>query len=127
MPLPQKFRPYFSPAELQEIIRCLKTAPTTSPSLLRYLESFNLKITHETIQPQYTSKPSLEDRLGVSSSQSSPSSQQPTKEELYEAWKISPTSLLPKQIAIVQQYRYENSLMSPDEETAYVDSLMSSS
>ncbi len=122
--LPQTFRPYFTPAELAEVIRCLKTAPTTSPTLLRYLESFSLKITHGVMQPQYTAAPSLESRLGMDDSPTVPSI---PPAELYELWKVSPAKLLPKQIAAVQQYRYENSLMSPQEETAYVDSIMSGS
>lgn len=123
MPLPQKFRPYFSPSELQEIIRCMKTAPTTSIPLLRYLESFSLKITHGTIQPQYTAMPSIDDRLGLPSNHVI----EPSPQELYIAWTLDPTKITPTQMSLVNQYRYENSLMDPSEESAYVDSLLSSS
>ena len=76
------------------------------------------------MQPQYTAAPSLESRLGMDDSPAIPSI---PPAELYELWKVSPAKLLPKQIAAVQQYRYENSLMTPAEETAYVDSIMSGS
>lgn len=122
MNLPQKFRPYFTPAELQEIIRCLKAAPTTSLPLLRYMESFSIKITHGTISPQYVAMPSLESRLGMEVQ-----AIEPSPEELFQLWGKYPDKTTPAQMELIQQYRWERGMMDPMEQMAYEDSILASS
>ncbi len=116
-----KFRPYFTPAQLAEIIRCCKLA-SSDIALLSYLESFNLKITRDVISPALQTKPSLESRLGLASSTSMP---EYSPAELHSIWLRDPNFLTPKQLILVQQYRWENELMTPEEARSYEDSLMS--
>jgi len=118
----QKFRPYFTPSELAEVIRCLKAAPTTSMPLLRYLESFSLKITHGILSPQVTLQPSTEEKLGFAQQAIQQSAQ-----ELWQEWLISPDKMTPPQMARIQQYRWENDMMDPTEVAAYEESILASS
>lgn len=115
----QKFRPYFTPSELQEVIRCLKVAPTTSLPLLRYLENFSLKITHGIMQPQVTLQPSLSEKMGFEEQ-----AIQQSSKELWQEWLISPDKMTPPQIARIQQYRWENDMMDAEEAAAYEDAIM---
>jgi hypothetical protein len=113
----QKYRPYFTAPELSEIIASLKENPTPNRlAISRYLESFNLKITHGVISPSHTLEPSIEQKLGFA-----PDSQieLPSEEKLFSIWKASPTLLNPSEIARVLDYRYRNNLMTPEEEKAY--------
>jgi hypothetical protein len=117
----KKYRPYFSQAELEEIIRCVKLCTTSLP-LLQYLQSFQLKIQNETLVPQYSLKPTLEQKLGISSSPN-----KPNPEFLYEKWSNDPTTLTPSQVLIVQQYRWEMGLMTSQEAADYETKLLSGS
>ena len=116
----QKFRPYFTPSELSEVIRCLKAAPTTSLPLLRYLESFSLKITHGIISPQVTLQPSIADKLGMSTAVI-----QESIETLHERWKQDPQTITPPEMQRIQQYRWEYDLMNAEEAAAYEESILS--
>jgi hypothetical protein len=109
----KKYRPYFSQEELEEVIRCVKLRTTSLP-LLQYLQSFQLKIQNETLTPQYQLKPTLEQKLGISSSPSKPNAA-----FLHKKWTNDPSSLTPSQILIVQQYRWEMGLMTPEEADSY--------
>jgi len=115
----QKFRPYFSQAELAEIIRCVK-ASSTNQSLLSYLEAFAIKIDRGVMQPQLTTAPSLESKLGLGSS-TNPNL--PTPAELHIIWQSSPDSLSPPQLSIVHTYRWENGLMSEEEASRFETAL----
>lgn len=117
----QKFRPYFTAAELQEIITCLKSHPTPRRlTICQYLEGFVLKINHGIITPAHVNNPSLEQKLGmVDSSTPIPISHNLTGEAAYQKWLVSPTSATPKEIAEAMDWRYLNDLMSPDEEAEY--------
>ena len=121
-----KFRPYFSPAELTEIIRCVKAA-STNQSLLAYLEAFAIKIKHGVMQPQLTTNPlsSLESRLGLTGSSISalPGPVPPTPAELYTIWKSNPEYLSPPQLSIVHTYRWENGLMTEEESNRFETAL----
>jgi len=111
----QKYRPYFTAPELSEIIASLKEKPTPNRlAISRYLESFNLKITHGVISPSHTLEPSIEQKLGFASTV-----RELSDEELYQNWKASPTLLNPSEIARVLDYRYRSNLMTPEEEKAY--------
>jgi hypothetical protein len=113
----QKYRPYFTAPELSEIIASLKESPTPNRlAISRYLESFNLKITHGVISPSHTLEPSIEQKLGFA-----PATQ--TAEfsdvDLFNIWRCDPTLLKPYEIAKVLDYRYRNNLMTTEEEKAY--------
>lgn len=115
----QKFRPYFSPAELTEIIRCVK-ASSTNQSLLAYLEAFAIKIKHGIMQPQLTTAPSLESKLGIVSTIQP---NHPSPAELHTIWQSNPDSLSPPQLSIVHTYRWENGLMSGEESSRFEESM----
>jgi hypothetical protein len=117
----QKFRPYFTAAELQEIITCLKSHPTPRRlTICQYLEGFVLKINHGIVSPAHTNNPSLEQKLGmVDPNQPIPVSHSLTGEAAYNKWLLSPVSATPKEIAEAMDWRYLNDLMSPDEEAEY--------
>lgn len=120
----QKYRPYFTAAELSEIIRCVKTS-STNQSLLAYLEAFALKIDRGLLQSQLTLQPSMEQRLGMAPS--STNSLAPTPTELYQQWKTDPTKLIPVQLAIVHTYRWENGFMSDEESARFEQSMLDGS
>lgn len=88
--------------------------------LLRYLESFSLKITRGIMQPQVTLQPSTEEKLGFT-----PQAIQQSAQELWQEWLINPDKMTPPQMARIQQYRWENDMMDPVESAAYEDSLLS--
>jgi hypothetical protein len=117
----QKFRPYFTAAELLEIIAALKSAPNPRRlTLCQYLESFLLKINHGIISPAHTLEPSLETKLGFPDpSTPIPISHSLTGEAAHQKWLVSPVSATPKEIAEAMNWRYLNDLMSPDEEAEY--------
>jgi len=100
----------------------MKAAPTTSIPLLRYLESFSLKITHGIMQPQLTLSPTMEDRLGLAV----PTTPQQSPQELFALWCTNPERITPPQMEIINQYRYENSMMDPVQESEYESWLLSS-
>ena len=113
-----KFRPYFTAAQLAEIIRCVKASSKDLP-LIYYLESFALKLKHSIIQPAHTTQPPLEEKLGFSSS---PPTNSISPSELYATFLISPATLTPPELEKVHQYRFENDLMDQDEEAEYLKS-----
>jgi len=117
----QKFRPYFTAAELQEIILCLKSHPSPRRlTICQYLESFLLKINHGIVSPAHTLNPSLEQKLGFPDpSTPIPISHNLTGEAAYNKWLLSPGSATPKEIAEAMNWRYLNDLMSPEEEAEY--------
>ena len=122
----QKFRPYFTPAELTEIIRCVK-ASSTNNHLLSYLEAFAIKIDRGIMNPQLTTSPvqSLESKLGLGGSTMSalPGPIPPTTFELFAIWKSNPEYLSPPQLAIVHTYRWENGLMDDEESSRFETAL----
>lgn len=118
----QKFRPYFTTAELTELIRCVKTS-STNQSLLAYLEAFAMKIDRGLLQSQISVQPSIEQRLGLVQSIISTA---PTPIELYQRWKTNPINLTPPQLAIIHQYRWENGFMDDEESARFEASMFSS-
>lgn len=116
----QKFRPYFTAAELLEIISALKSAPNPRRlTLCQYLESFLLKINHGIITPAHTAAPSLESKLGFSPDTPVPADHNLTGEAAYNKWLTNPLHATPKEIAEAMDWRYRNNLMSPEEERNY--------
>jgi len=115
-----KFRPYFSPAELTEIIRCVKSS-STNINLLHYLENFAMKIDRGIISKQLTLAPTVSDRLGFNSPETSPAPYNPA--ELLAIWKANPEFLTPPQLEIVNCYRWEQGMMTNEQEQLYLQSI----
>ena len=117
-----KYRPYFTASELGEVIRCVKLS-SQNISLLRYLESYALKISHGVIAESITLQPTLADSLELDSpAESSPASLESKRAKAYAKWNQSPESCTPLEIELTHLYRFENDLMSPEEETIYLQS-----
>ena len=120
----EKFRPYLTADELQEILICLKTHPTPARlSIVRYLESFNLKIKHGLVSSAHTLQPSQAEKLGfheLTISTPSPAQDINLKgEAAFKKWQKSPESCTPKEIEESLDWRYRNNLMSQQEEQEY--------
>ena len=113
-----KYRPYFTASELGEVIRCVKLSSQNLP-LLRYLESYALKISHGVITESITLQPTLADSLELDSPDSSLESK---RAKAYTKWLSSPEACTPIEIELTHLYRFENDLMSPEEETIYLQS-----
>ena len=114
-----KYRPYFTASELGEVIRCVKLS-SQNISLLRYLESYALKISHGVIAESITLQPTLADSLELDSPISPPLESKRAK--AYAKWLSSPQTCTPLEIELTHLYRFENDLMSPEEETIYLQS-----
>ena len=115
-----KFRPYFSPGELIEIIRCVKSA-STNISLITYLENFAMKIDRGIISKQLTLAPTTADRLGFNSPETNPAPYNPA--ELLAIWKVNPEFLTPPQLEVVNCYRWEQGMMTSEQEMLYLQSI----
>lgn len=116
LPSNHKFRPYFTVAELLEIVAALKQNPTPNRmGIIRYLEGYILKINHSQITPQHTLSPTLAQKLGFSDEPSVDM----TGEAAYQKQLINPTHCTPKEIAAAMEYRYTHNLMSLDEVKKY--------
>lgn len=82
-------------------------------SVLAKLKLFVAKMNLGIVNPAFTSAPkaTLEERLGID----------PVEKRLlaYEKWKLDPYLCSQHEFALAQTYRYENDLMTPDEEREY--------
>lgn len=128
----EKFRPYLTAGELSEIILCLKSQPTPARlSIVRYLESFNLKIKHGLVSSAHTLQPSQAEKLGFHELTISPSPALTNLETnlkgeaAFKKWQQSPESCTPKEIAESLDWRYRNNLMTQEEEQEYEQSQLS--
>jgi len=114
-----KYRPYFTPSQLGEIIRCVKIASQDS-ALIRYLEIFSLKIDHGIQAPALNLATPIEDKLELEDSSSENLSDK--RAFSFVKWSQNPASCTPLEIELTHLYRFENDLMSPEEETIYLES-----
>ena len=122
-----KFRPSLTAGQIEHIMHILSTAGENSPlnqSCLKSLRMFSLKAQHGIVSPSHLSlgRESLESSLGFSTSHT----QVTTVELLYKVWQSHPSTLTPSQLQQVQSYRYQNNLMSPEEEQDYDMKLLNS-
>ena len=118
----QKFRPYFSAAELTLIIQTLKSSPAPALGLIRYLEGFAIKIERGVISPALALQESMESRLGLSTSVPSEQSME-NLATLWESYQDSRAKFSPAQLESLHAWRYENNKMSPAEEAIYEKSI----
>jgi hypothetical protein len=112
-----KYRPYLTSQELDIVIASLKTS-SSNVSLIRYLEDFAHKISRESIKPNLTLAPSLEDKLELASP-APRVSLAALKVAAYTKWCANPSKCSAQEIARVHMYRYENDLMDSAEEAEY--------
>ena len=120
----QKFRPYFTAPELSYLIDSCKLRVPINQSLLRYLETFALKIDRGITSAAYTRSTSpvssIEAKLGIGASAA------PSIQKLVNIWINTPearTQMSAAQLAEIAQYRYTNDLMSKEEERDYESNL----
>lgn len=120
-----KYRPYLTPAELEIIITALKTT-SSNPHLIHYLEGYKGKIDLGINSPNLTltPRPTLIDKLGLEdSSPDAPIANLSDKRAAaFLKWSQNPTICTPHEIELTHLYRFENDLMSTEEETIYLES-----
>lgn len=118
-----KYRPYLTLPEIEEIIASLSRT-SQNMALLKYLKQYHNKISQEFISPNLTIAPrkdfihSLE--LSPSTSFSpSPIDYASLKKAAYDKWRINAASCSISELQLSSLYRYENDMMSPEEEKEY--------
>ena len=112
-----KFRPTLSAPEIEYLLNLLsKQTDPTAAEITTTLNKFYLKAKHGIIGASHvsTSRPSLESSLGFAPD--------PSIENLLEIYNSNQRLLNPTQLQKVQNHRYMNDLMSPDEEYQYEQS-----
>jgi hypothetical protein len=114
----QKFRPYFTASELTEVLRCV-SKESQNLQLISYLRIFQAKITNEAVSVQYTTKPSIEDSLELGEPKEPILDFKTQRELAYSKWARNPSSCSMQELARAQMYRYENDLMTAEEEIEY--------
>ncbi len=124
MPAPPKFRPYFTSAELSEIISALKSQPTPARMpLIRYLEGFAIEIERGIRSPNHVPTPNKRqafiESLELEPNTGAVISAEQSNLQAYNKWVDHPTRCTPQQIAKAMEYRYLNNLMSETEEREY--------
>lgn len=125
----KKYRPYFSLPELKTILHSLKEQSNPPIGLIRYVDKFISDIDDGFRKESHSLKPriSLESSLGfVESSESSePDDLISSLQKLYKEFLQSNQSFSgfsSKQIILIQKYRYENDLMTQEEESIFEQS-----
>lgn len=121
-----KYRPYLTPAELEIIILALKTT-ASNPHLIHYLEGYKGKIDLGINSPNLTLTPrvGIADKLGLGLEDpmiEPTSSLSDKRHSAFLKWSQNPTICTPYEIELAYLYRFENDLMSPEEETIYLES-----
>lgn len=123
------FRPYLTKEEITLIYSLLDTKTgeyehlEEHSTLKRKIKELMFRISENLITPSHIreKKQSIEDQLGISDSREN------RKQFLYEnfhlTYKNSITQLTKEEIDLINEYRYENDLMSPEEETEYLSNL----
>lgn len=121
----KKYRPYFTLPELETISAHLRLGSNPPHNLIRYIDKFisdakeGYRKESHTLNPRPTLEESLGFKLPSLDLESSPSPQD-SIEALMEQFKVSWfRGMSSSQIMRVQQYRYENDMMSPEEEIVW--------
>jgi hypothetical protein len=121
-----KYRPYLTPSELDIIIDSLKITGS-NPYLIHYLSGFKDKIELGLTVPNLTLTPRIGvmERLGLDEPSLDTISIKPmlvsiSRQQAYIKWTNNPASCSASEIEKSQVYRFENDLMSEEEETAYL-------
>lgn len=124
-----KYRPYLTLKQITKILQSLKGNPEPEDSdLISSLEVLVWKANQGLAKPSYTAQPSWQEKMGFAESPSKTISLN-EKINLYVRWKTlhgrTKGHFTPVQQAIIDEYRYTNSLMDDAEEQEYVCALMS--
>lgn len=111
-----KFRPSLTIHQIEYLVNLLQTQPICedSKNILASLHKFQLKATHGITAPSHvsTGRPSLDAQLGFSPDN--------TIESLLTIYESNPSILSTKQLERVQFHRFQNDLMSWEEEQSYL-------
>jgi hypothetical protein len=122
-----KYRPYFTADEMLELISALKESPTPSRmKIIQYLEGFNLKITYGVVNANYITnpKPTIEQQLGFTEEEPEPTlSPNEIRQRAYQKWLKKDSTITVKELNLANEYRYENNLMSAEEQAAFEKTL----
>ena len=115
----KKYRPYFSIPELECILSHLKTGEPSQEKLglIRYLDRFLLDCQRGYRKESHTLMPTLAQKMEL---ESLPPESDPKK--LYQSWLDCNQKFYVftgDQIRLIQQYRYENDIMTPAEESQF--------
>lgn len=127
MPATQKWRPSLSTDEMITLIHALKTHQNPRPflGLIKYFETFALKIRYGINEPAYTTAESWAEKMDLDDI---PKPKKKTPEELrkeaFEKWSKTPTACNAEELNLVQTYRAENDLMSESEFEEFMNELM---
>lgn len=120
----QKYRPYFTLAEIDEIINCLKSHPSPRRlQIAQYLTKFKIQAEFGLRESAYESKPSMMEKLGFSDTPV-PLSHEITGEAAYNAWVASPTSCSPKTIQEALEWGYANGKLTPEQEADFESQML---
>lgn len=131
-----KFRPLLSETELIRLHSLVSAnfLPTDKP-LLHKLTKLKLEIESGLATPAYVEKESggraigkdAINALGLDDNSSGPVSISELREIAYNKWLVNPHLLNDIETGMANEYRYENDLMSPEEENSYENSLFATS
>lgn len=123
-----KVRPYITLPELSIIIASLRQT-ASSPILLHYLEGFETKTELGIIQPALVTKPTITERLELDYPVRAPGDMAQSLGSLgeqklaaYNKWISDFAKCSAQEIARASMYRYENDLMTTEEESRYEQS-----
>lgn len=118
----KKYRPYFTLPELKTISSALKNTQSPSLPLVRYIDKYISDIEAGLRQESFTLAPSIEQKLGLTSPAKSS-----TITDLVTLYNSQGNfeSFTPAQIKLLQEHRYLQGLMSPEEESEYERNLLS--
>ncbi len=118
-----KFRPYLTAQQLHYFLDLCKNDNRAETSAIRnstikYLKLYIAKYELGGLTPAYnqsaTPRTSIADRLGLDLSDPAQ-----RKEAAYATWSANPALCSSEEIKLATLYRYENNLMSPEEEEEF--------
>ena len=118
----KKYRPYLTLPELKILHQ---SCPY--PLLTIYLHRFIEDIESGVRESNYTPAPTMPQKLGFESLEvdSKTEKKHTRRYVLFKQWEVSGTLYMnDMQFSTVQEYRFENNLMTKQEENEYVDKLM---
>lgn len=119
----QKVRPVLTVSQLQLVTAWAKEkASPENPEaqqLYSYLLMFGMKFTAGIVKPVYTTKKqSVEESLGLDSFQT-----KHPREVAFDKWTLHPELCNAQDMILVQEHRFLNDLMTPEEEATYTEGL----
>jgi hypothetical protein len=123
----EKYRPSLTAQEIAYIVeRCdadqREETTGISVALGSKLKVFAMKLQLNLVAPAYiaSAKKSLEERLGLDDTSTSPERK---RLAAFEKYSKLPSICTPEEISLAQTYRYENNLMTDQEESDYENSI----